>query len=265
MVNYRKYMFDNFVVEEDKEELVEPELPENPTEAINDETSFSEQEEASEAIVEDITSAETQPEAPLEQEAEDIAPVAEETPQIIEKTYSEEDLKEAVHQAEEEAYDRARREEAANEEQKQTMLLEDIRNKLMAIVVGLEEKRAEVELNGLRFAVEVVSKILPSLEKQQAEAEVKKFLADNFANFSKQETLSFAFHPETIGLVANSIGKLAEQNDFEGKISVHKDDSLGVSDCRVEWKCGGVERNTGKILEKVESLIESNTQERENG
>ena len=95
--------------------------------------------------------------------------------------------------------------------------------------------------------------------------EVKNFLAENFANFSSQETLSFSFNPEIIPQVADSIGRLAEQNDFEGKISVHKDISLGLSDCRVEWKSGGVERKTSSFINKIKNIVNTNKQERENG
>ena len=104
-------------------------------------------------------------------------------------------------------------------------------------------------------------------ERAQAieKAEIKSFLSDNFANFAAQDTLSFAFHPDAVALVANSLGRLAEQNDFEGKISVHKDVSLGLSDCRVEWKSGGVERKVSSTIDKVKSLINFGKKERENG
>jgi flagellar assembly protein FliH len=128
----------------------------------------------------------------------------------------------------------------------------------MTIYAEIEQKKSEMESSSLKFALGVIRKVLPSLERENAESEVKAFLAENFANFATQESLSFSFNPETISLVAESIGRLAEQNDFEGKIAVHKDASLGVSDCRVEWKSGGVERNTEKTLDKIEDLIENN-------
>ena len=65
--------------------------------------------------------------------------------------------------------------------------------------------------------------------------------------------------------MANSLGKLAEQNDFEGKIAVHKDNSLGLSDCKIEWKDGRIERRAEDFIDKVEDLIETEKQERENG
>ena len=153
----------------------------------------------------------------------------------------------------------------SEENKKHDLLLEDISNRLREIFVNFDKKAMEIENSSLHFAVELLRKLLPTLEQKQAEAEVKNFMAHNFANFAAQETLSFAFNPETISLVSDSIGRLAEQNDFEGKIAVHKDTSLGPSDCRIEWKSGGVERKVSASLDKIEDLIENNMQERENG
>ena len=67
--------------------------------------------------------------------------------------------------------------------------------------------------------------------------------------------MCFYIHPDIISYVQENIAKLANSHDFEGKISLHKDASLGKADCRVEWENGGVERNTGRLVEKVEELL----------
>ena len=202
-------------------------------------------------------------------EPEAVIPVAVEEPIKApveqEPSYSKEELDAAVKMAEEKAYEQGRTEAIGEEDKKRDLLLEDISRQLTDIFAGLDKKATEVENSALQFAIELVRKILPTLEKERAEVEVKNFMAQNFANFAGQETLSFAFNPATVTLVADSIGKLAEQNDFEGKIAVHKDDTLGPSDCRIEWKNGGVERNVSETLNKVKELLDNNTQEREHG
>lgn len=295
MVEYQKYMFDNFVVEINKDKDIEteilPELEKNesiadcetfdenssdvvsetnnddlPTENYDisaDEITAEEQSETisfsdaeitidSEKIADVTFVSEIEPEKTFEEEQ------ADNTPEIIEPSYSEEELKEAVRQAEEAAYSKGFQAASDDISEKHNLLLGDIKNQLMTIYAEIENKKSEIETSSLKFALGVIRKVLPTLEHERAEAEVKSFLADNFANFAAQESLSFSFNPETVSLVAESIGRLAEQNDFEGKIAVHKDASLGVSDCRVEWKSGGVERSMTKTLEKIEHLIENN-------
>ncbi len=245
MAEYQKYMFDNFVIttpkkEEDIPAMEEDSMPELvETEVIEPEPVEVEPIVFEEKVVE-----------------EEIKPV--------EHMYTESEFNEAVAKAKASGYEKGKQEVAETELNRHNILLEGIKNQLMAIFAEIEEKTANQEVSAISFAVDLVRKLLPTLEKDKAEAEVKNFLAQNFANFSSQDSLSFSFNPEVISLVADSIGRLAEQNDFEGKIAVHKDNSLGPSDCRVEWKNGGVERSVRKSLDKVEHMI-TESQERENG
>ncbi len=293
MAEYQKYMFDNFVVEINKDKDIETEmLPESEEERLADCETFDENSSdvVSETNMGDlpIENFDTPTDELTEEQSEtaslsdtettidsekmtDVMPVSESepektfeeehvdnTPEIIEPSYSEEELKEAVKQAEEVAYSKGFQAASDDISEKHNLLLGDIKNQLMAIYAEIENKKSEIETSSLKFALGVIRKVLPTLERERAEAEVKSFLADNFANFATQESLSFSFNPETVSLVAESIGRLAEQNDFEGKIAVHKDASLGVSDCRVEWKSGGVERSMTKTLDKIENLIGNN-------
>ena len=249
MTEYRKYMFDDFVVEKPQEEVSQGEIADEQTEEEN----FVAEEEI---IPEDTTepeetgleknNEETEPEEPVEIE-EEKAP-----------SYSQDELDTAVKQASEEAYQKGVAEAKQSIETEQVKLLKKIENQLKIIFNQIEEKTAEREAGALTVALGAVEKIFPTLEKKQAEAEIRKFLDENFAQFASQEMLSFSFHPDSISLIAGSLGKLAEKNDFEGKIAVHKDETLGVSDCRVEWKSGGVERKASTVLEKIKSLTNDN-------
>ena len=271
MAEYRKYMFDNFVIEKitKSEELSVTEPETEDVEEISEEAEiFEDVEEIKEELVveaEEISSIEIEDEPVIMPEQTEIVEDNLTVYEPNEPTYSQEEFDNAVSQAEKDAYEKGYK--AAEDEniKKQNLLLDDIKNQLMTIFADLDNKTSGIESSSLKFAVALVRKILPTLEKERAEAEVKNFLSENFANFVVQDSLSFAFHPDTIAIVANSLGRLAEQNDFEGKISVHKDTSLGLSDCRVEWKNGGVERSTSKVLGKIETIIEDDIREREHG
>ena len=271
MEGYRKYLFDNFVIEdkkvsEDSEE--ETAFQDNNEEVVGVADAFFATEDfvsEKDEVAEDhfISSQDT-----IESIVEDINTNIETEPKIIENiivepSYSKEDFDLAVQEAEDRGYQNGL--EAAKQDilTQQNIILNEVRNQLMTIFADVNDKTSQVEIESLKFAVAAIRKVLPTLEKERAEAEIKQFLSDNFSNFSAQDTLSFAFHPDSIALVANSLGRLAEQNDFEGKISVHKDTLLGIADCRVEWKSGGVERKTVDIMNKIEGLIEDK-QEREN-
>ena len=261
MVEYRKYMFDNFVVEDDNAKTAE----------VSTENSIADQEPAAapELVTETVSAEEiitAAEQEPIKTQPEEIPPEeVKPEPENKEPSYSKEELDAAIRLAEEKAYEKGFNSAAESEMQKSNILLGDIKEQLSSIFAEVDKRMMDVEKAALNFAVETVRKILPTLERERAEAEVKNFLSENFANFAAQDTLSFAFNPETVPLVADSIGRLAEQNDFEGRIAVHKDGGLGVSDCRVEWKNGSVERRVSKILDKVDAMINDNTHEGEDG
>jgi flagellar assembly protein FliH len=255
VAQYQKYMFDNFIIKTPQDEFDD----ENVT--VDAET--TEDADAT-AVVDDF-----EPQTVEENVPEEDTPLPDEQlEQPIEapvEKFSREELDSAVKLAEEKGYEQGFQASANDMIAKQNILLEELNNRLMAIFAAIDEQKTVLEADALKFALSLFHKMLPTLEKTAAEDEVRKFLSDNFANFAAQDNLSFSFNPETLPLIAKDLGRLAEQNDYEGKIAVHKDDGLGLSDCRVEWKNGGVERSVAKSLTKVENLIEGNIQERDNG
>lgn len=76
------------------------------------------------------------------------------------------------------------------------------------------------------------------------------FLSVNFPNFRREASLSFTFNPEVVAKVSEIIAKLANANDFEGKISLHKDASMAPGDCRIEWKTAALSAAAIKCLKK---------------
>ena len=252
-------MFDDFVVKEAQEEDVswaeiDNETTEEDSAIDGKKEDQSQEEEVSEVIAEDFKEIEEN-ENQKEEDKSDTE----------QKAYSQEELDTAVKQASEESYNRGIEDSKKHLNNRIIQLLEEIGNKLTLIFDESKKEDLRKEKNTLDMALSVVRKLFPTLEKEKAEEEIKNFLQKTFNNFSSQGMLSFAFHPDSISLVAESLEKLARQYDFEGKISVHKDSTLGISDCRVEWKNGGVERKASAILEKIENLTDNNEQERENG
>ena len=245
MAQYQKYMFDNFVISCNDEECVaEPlDMEEATKESLEEEDIKQEVQETEEV------------ESKEEKEAEVLAENEEEQEKPKEPSYSQAELDAAIKSAEEKGYEKGFSSATTEVQKAEAEALEEINNRLITLLSGAEENKKEAEASALRFAVELVRKLLPNLEAGVAKQEVEAFLSDNFADFRREKNLSFSFHPDMAAEIAPQLSKLAEKNDFEGKISIHKDINLGLSDCRVEWRNGGVERNTEEVLGKVENLL----------
>ena len=244
MAQYQKYMFDNFVISCNDEECVaEPLDVEEETEETLSEEEVKQEKQETEAVENET------------EEAEVIAPQEEIPAKPKEPSYSQSELDAAVKSAEERGYEKGFNAATTEMQKAIASVLEEVNNRLMALLSGEDENKREAEASALKFAVELVRKLLPNLEAGVAKQEVEAFLSDNFSKFRGEKNLSFSFHPDMAAEIAPQLSKLAEKNDFEGKISVHKDINLNLSDCRVEWRNGGVERNTEEVLEKVENIL----------
>lgn len=224
----KKFLFDNFVIEEKKKEKKVAVL---------------------EAVIEDgLTNLNTISEI-TDADFEEYIPEAET------KTYSEEELADKIKIAEQDGYERGFRTSQDGMDAIVSRLMEDINNKLLTLVANSSNLSCELEKQSLDLATAVIEKLVPTLNAEHAVEIVNKFISDNFNNFKDEAKLSFYIHPDIISYVQENISRLANSYDFEGKIALHKDAKLALADCRVEWENGSVERNINTLSKKVEDLL----------
>lgn len=228
MAELKKFLFDNFVIGGSATKLLEP-LPE-----IVDENQQP-------VPIEEVL---VMPEAD-HQEMDHFA-----------ETYTQEDLKKYTAEAEKAGYDKGY--EAARQEQdnQTNTLLTDISQKLTVLLAGSAEEEKIREQETADLIKQALQTLIPSLLEEKAVELVDNFLKNNFNNFKHNEKLSFYIHPDIISYVQESIVKLANSYDFEGKIAIHKDSSLEKSSCRIEWDNGGVEYAPEQQLVQIENMLD---------
>lgn len=241
MAEIRKFLFDNFIINGQ----TETKLPEPLPEIVEEETL---QELIEENIVSEV----------VEEKTEEIVEEWQEEPFVQlepEEKYTKEELNIQVLQADKLGYERGYATAKSELEAEANVLMQDISQKLSVLlakddVIKITEDEAfEVIKKGLQTLV-------PTLLEEHAKELVSRFLQDNFNNFKHNEKLSFYIHPDIISYTQDIIVKLANSNDFEGKISIHKDNKLPKSSCRVEWNDGGVEYNPNEQLSQVEEILD---------
>ncbi len=247
MAEYQKYMFDNFVLPLKREKVSAAPKPEPEPEAVQLSETMADAEVETAAAEPVPVVPETAAQPVLDPEPEPLLPP--------EPTFSQQELDAAAVEAEQRGYQQgfaaAQAENAAAREQ----TLKSVEARLQELIALRTEALQAGEQEAFRIALAAVRKLLPSFEAAAAKKELEAFLSGNFAKFRGEKSLSFSFHPDMAAEIAPILSKLAEKNDFEGKIAVHKEAGLGLTDCRVEWKDGGVEKNAEKLLDKMETLI----------
>lgn len=234
MSGYKKYEFDNFVLDDDRAEVATP------------------------------TAEVATPEEELTETAVSTPEVVETVPEpqaVVAPTYSEEEMNAAKTAAQKLGYEEGYRAKTEEIDNQTTGLLLELDKHIGDLLAQKEQLQKELERDFMELNLAVIKKLLPHISQEHAEEILTQFLNENFANFKSEAKLSFYFNPDIIGKMQAQIANLARINDFEGKIALHKDASLGVSDCRVEWENGGVQSGSDKLLEKVNNLLEETAAE----
>ena len=234
MSGYKKYEFDNFVLDDDRAEVATPAAEVATPEEEPTETAVSTPE-----VVETVP----EPQA------------------VVAPTYSEEEMNAAKTAAQKLGYEEGYRAKTEEIDNQTTGLLVELDKHIGDLLAQKEQLQKELERDFMELNLAVIKKLLPHISQEHAEEILTQFLNENFANFKSEAKLSFYFNPDIIGKMQAQIANLARINDFEGKIALHKDASLGVSDCRVEWENGGVQSGSDKLLGKVNNLLEETAAE----
>ena len=224
MAEIKKFLFDNFIINGGDTKIPEP-LPE---------------------IVEEES------EIPVEEEIE----IKEEDHVEAEEVFSRRELEDKVAAAEHEGYENGYKQAKEEQEEEKNRLLNDISQKLTVLLAQCDNMGKQYEDEAAKVLKQALQTLVPPLLEENAQTLVNEFLQKNFNNFKYNEKLSFYIHPDIISYAQDCIVKLANSNDFEGKIAIHKDSSLDKSSCRVEWDNGGVEYTPGEQLSQVEEMLE---------
>lgn len=257
MSAYEKFLFDNFVIDEEGEQKQLPEELDMPT----SDTAVIIPEGADKSIEEDAPAeAPTEPEKiqeeasqPEEAEKEQLQQEDDSLPEVI--TYTEEEVLDKVEEGRKEGYAQGLAAATNSSEAQIQNLLQEIDKALQNKFAEEDEVKKNMQAGFKELGMALLQKFISTLEQEHAEELLNKFLADNFANFIKEPKLTFYFNPEIIKKGQEIVAKLAHKGDYEGKIVLQKDNSLGLSDCRIEWETGGAERNSSEMKEQAQALL----------
>ena len=265
MKQYQKFMFDNFIVESEDEVITQDiVVPKTEEEESPVEVEVTNESEANDSSTETKVVAEE--EATKAPETEEVTTKTE--PEVIVVSYSQDELDFAVKQAEERGYEKGFNTSTTDNETKQGELLKSIDAGIQSMVADEKKNSNAAEQDVLIMIKSIIAKIIPSLNEQNSASILEDFISKNFPNFRFEKSLTFTVNPQVVGKTQEIIAKLANKNDYEGKISIHKNENLGIADCSIEWRNGGVERKTDKMLEKIDVLLDDRTidnQEPKNG
>ena len=126
---------------------------------------------------------------------------------------------------------------------------------LKRIFKNLEESSQTAFTAAMDLALAVCQKAVPTLCEANASAEIRSLLEKNLHFLTDEPKISLRLNPFLADKIKPVLADLIKKESYGGKIVVVRDDSLPVGDCRIEWKNGGLEKNTQDVLNHTEELL----------
>lgn len=69
--------------------------------------------------------------------------------------------------------------------------------------------------------------------------------------------LAITVHSSLADALERKVKSLTERLQSANDVTVIKDESIAVSDCRIEWKHGAMERHTGQLWQQIDKAVEA--------
>ena len=144
---------------------------------------------------------------------------------------------------------------------------EDQQEHMNAVLSRIEQKIGEVieqsqsewqkQLAQLQeIALVIARKIMPTYINRHGAGEIETIVAKVIAEMGREPRLVFRVNEANFDSVSARINALAATAAYAGKLVILGDPDMGVSDCRIEWADGGIERDLKKLWHDIDRIME---------
>ncbi|MCE2926778.1 MAG: hypothetical protein LW823_03930 [Rickettsiales bacterium] len=108
-----------------------------------------------------------------------------------------------------------------------------------------------------KVALAVIKKLAGGILENNAEKIVSEMAMSCAQTMLGEPKLSINVHPSLAESLKDKLQGLAVKTQTATHFVVLRDESMALTDCRVEWKYGAMERHTGALWQEIERVVES--------
>ncbi len=171
-------------------------------------------------------------------------------------TYTEQQLETVREQAYESGY--AAGQKASEETQRQQMntLLGRVEQKLNELNEAAAQQWREQMGHLQCVAVAVARKIMPAYAARYGCDEIQAVIAQVLTEIGREPRLVIRVGEAQFDAISAKIADITARQAYAGKVVVLGEPDLGAADCRIEWADGGIERDSEKLWQDINRIVE---------
>lgn len=170
-------------------------------------------------------------------------------------TYTEEQAAQIKAQAYAQGKSDGQKEALQSIESQIAKILQLADQKLGQMVAREELRDLEKSADTIKLCMQIVHKILPQFAEKCALDEIERVILQSLATRRDEPRIAVTVPSAHLDALTPRIDALALEKGYAGKVILIADDNMGVSDCRVEWADGGMERLYASLFSKIETEL----------
>lgn len=137
----------------------------------------------------------------------------------------------------------------------QNDLLSRLDEKLAALQKNAATQWSGQLSNLMDVALLIARKIVPVYAEKYGLGEIESIVSRVIAEMGREPRLVVRVAESRFDEINAKINEIVEQRAFEGKVVVLGEPSFGLSDCRVEWADGGIERDMDCLWQEIDKIM----------
>jgi flagellar assembly protein FliH len=127
--------------------------------------------------------------------------------------------------------------------------------RLSALEAVRSELGARMSQQAITVAADLVRKMMPALVARGGMAEIEAVLQDALARMLDEPRVVFRVPDAMLEIIQPRIAEMSGKAGYSGEVVLLADDTMGLSDCLVEWADGGAERNVERLWSEVQEVL----------
>lgn len=137
----------------------------------------------------------------------------------------------------------------------QALALTAIAQSASVLIEQFDSQIDAIRLESAGLALAVARKIAGAALSMAPQADLEAFLSDCLNKLHKEARLVVTVTPDNADYLRSRIEDLAHQSGFAGRVIVVPEPSMRITDCRIEWADGGIEKNIDDLFASIEEQL----------
>jgi flagellar assembly protein FliH len=171
-------------------------------------------------------------------------------------TYTVEELEEAKNIAHQQGKQEGKAEAMASIEQQASLTLDLVLRQIGDLLSEYKDWTAEVHHDSISMALSIMRKLAPELLRGSELPQVEHIVNEAFQFLTDQPKVMIRVASELEGALSSKVNLMASRVGYEGQVVLTGDPELELTDCRISWYAGAVERSLDETWGQIDEMVD---------